>query len=95
MSLDRKAVAHIARLARIEVPESGLDALAGELNGILRWIEQLQQVDTSGVEPMSGVVRMALPRRQDAVTDGSIRDRVLANAPETAQGFFVVPKVVE
>jgi aspartyl-tRNA(Asn)/glutamyl-tRNA(Gln) amidotransferase subunit C len=88
MSLDRKAVAHIARLARIGV-------LASELNSILRWIEQLQEVDTSGVEPMSGVVRMQLPRRPDVVTDGNIRDRVLANAPETAKGFFVVPKVVE
>ncbi len=95
MPLDRKAVAHIARLARIEVPETGLDALATELNGILRWIEQLREVDTAGVEPMSGVVRMRLPRRPDVVTDGDIRDRVLANAPESAEGFFVVPKVVE
>lgn len=95
MSLDKEAVAHIARLARIAVPDSGLEALAGELNGILRWVEQLREVDTDGVEPMAGVVRMRLPRRPDLVTDGNIREQVLANAPETAQGFFVVPKVVE
>jgi aspartyl-tRNA(Asn)/glutamyl-tRNA(Gln) amidotransferase subunit C len=95
MSLDRKAVAHIATLARIEVDDAGLDALAGELNGILKWIEQLGEVDTDGVEPMTSVRPMQLKRRADVVTDGGIREDVLANAPETMHGFFVVPKVVE
>lgn len=95
MSLDRKAVAHIAALARIRVPESDLDALAGDLSHILQWVEQLEAVDTSAVEPMTSVVKASLPRRQDAVTDGNCRDEVLANAPEPAHGFFTVPKVVE
>ena len=95
MSLDRKAVAHIATLARIRVPESDLDALAGELSTILDWVEQLKEVDTSTVEPMTSVVKVDLPRRTDEVTDGNCRDKVLANAPEPAHGFFTVPKVVE
>ena len=95
MSLDRKAVAHIATLARIRVPESDLEALAGELSTILGWVEQLGEVDTSQVEPMSSVVKVDLPRRKDEVTDGNCRDKVLANAPEPAHGFFTVPKVVE
>lgn len=95
MSLDKSAVAHIATLARIKVPDSDLEALAGELSNILGWIEQLNEVDTTGVEPMTSVVHMDLPRRPDVVTDGDCRDKVLANAPEAAQGFFAVPKVVE
>jgi aspartyl-tRNA(Asn)/glutamyl-tRNA(Gln) amidotransferase subunit C len=95
MSLDRKAVAHIATLARIKVGEAELHALAGELNGILQWVEQLGEVDTGGVEPMTSVRPMQLRHRPDLVTDGGIRDDVLANAPETMHGFFVVPKVVE
>ena len=95
MPLDRAAVAHIATLARIKVPESELDAIAKELDGILHWVEQLKEVDTADVEPMTGAVRMALPRRQDEITDGNCRDKILANAPEVAHGFFVVPKVVE
>ncbi len=95
MSLDRKAVAHIATLARIRVGEAELEALAGELNGILRWVEQLAEVDTTGVEPMTSVRPMRLKRRPDVVDDGGKRDEILANAPETAHGFFVVPKVVE
>lgn len=95
MSLDRKAVAHIATLARIRVPDSDLDGLAGELSSILGWVEQLGEVDTSSVEPMTSVVKVSLPRRKDEVTDGNCRDKVLANAPEPAHGFFTVPKVVE
>ncbi|MGH6933912.1 MAG: Asp-tRNA(Asn)/Glu-tRNA(Gln) amidotransferase subunit GatC [Dongiaceae bacterium] len=95
MSLDRAAVAHIATLARIKVPDSGLDAMAKELDTILHWVEQLNEVDTSGVEPMTGAVHMALPKRQDVVSDGDCRDKILANAPEAAHGFFLVPKVVE
>lgn len=95
MSLDKATVAHIATLARIKVSDSDLDHLAGELSQILGWIEQLGEVDTTGVEPMTSVVHMDLPRRADVVTDGNIRDKVLANAPEPAHGFFTVPKVVE
>ncbi len=95
MSLDRKAVAHIATLARIRVPDADLDGLAGELSTILDWVEQLKEVDTSQVEPMTSVVKVDLPRRKDEVTDGNCRDKVLANAPEPAHGFFTVPKVVE
>jgi aspartyl-tRNA(Asn)/glutamyl-tRNA(Gln) amidotransferase subunit C len=95
MSVDKNTVARIARLARIEVPEGELDHLAGELNGILTWIEQLQAVNTDGIEPMTSVVAAKLPRRADVVTDGGIRDDLLANAPEAHDGFFTVPKVVE
>lgn len=95
MPLDRAAVAHIATLARIKVPESGLDAMARELDTILHWVEQLNEVDTSGVEPMTGAVRIALPKRKDEVSDGDCRDKILANAPEAAHGFFLVPKVIE
>jgi aspartyl-tRNA(Asn)/glutamyl-tRNA(Gln) amidotransferase subunit C len=95
MALDKATVARIATLARIKVPEADQDHLAGELSNILHWIEQLGEVDTAGVEPMSSVVHMTLPMREDVVTDGNRRDAILANAPETAHGFFVVPKVVE
>ncbi len=95
MALDRKTVAHIAKLARIKVRDDELDALAGELTGILAWVEQLQKVDVTGVEPMTGTVAMALKQREDVVTDGGIRDKVLANAPSAEGGFFAVPKVIE
>jgi len=95
MPLDRAAVAHIAMLARIKVPQGELDAMAKELDGILHWVEQLKEVDTANVEPMTGAVRVALPRRKDEITDGDCRDKILANGPETTHGFFVVPKVVE
>jgi aspartyl-tRNA(Asn)/glutamyl-tRNA(Gln) amidotransferase subunit C len=95
MALDKATVARIATLARIKVPEEEQAPLAGELSQILSWIEQLNEVDTSGVEPMSGGAAMRLPMREDVVTDGGRRDQILANAPETAHGFFTVPKVVE
>jgi aspartyl-tRNA(Asn)/glutamyl-tRNA(Gln) amidotransferase subunit C len=95
MALDRATVRNIATLARIRVEDGELDALAGELSNILNFVEQLGEVDTKGVEPMTSVVAMTLPRRADDVTDGNIRDQVLANAPEGANGFFAVPKVVE
>jgi aspartyl-tRNA(Asn)/glutamyl-tRNA(Gln) amidotransferase subunit C len=95
MSLDRKTVAHIATLARLKLTDEELDAYAKEIDGILHWIEQLNAVDVSGVEPMSGVGQFALPERKDEVTDGNCRDRILANAPDAAAGFFSVPKVVE
>jgi len=95
MSVTKDDVRKVARLSRIAVPEDRLDELAGELNGILGWIDQLNEVDVSGVEPMTSVVETKLPMREDVVTDGNIPDQVLANAPRTEDGFFVVPKSVE
>ena len=95
MSLDRAAVLRIAELARIEVPEAELDHLAAELDHIMTWVEQLNEVDVSQVEPMTSVLPTRLKRRADEVTDGGIRDKILANAPRSERGFFVVPKVVE
>ena len=95
MALDTAAVKRIARLARVAVPEEDLPALARELSGILAWVEQLAEVDVAGVAPMTGAVALTLPMRDDVVTDGGIRDRVLANAPDAEGGFFTVPKVVE
>ena len=95
MSVDKATVARIARLARINVPEDRQEQLVGELNGILDWIAELDEVDTGAVEPLASVTGHGLPRRSDEVTDGNRVDEVMANVPETAGGFFVVPKVVE
>lgn len=95
MAVDRETTRRVAHLARIRVEEEQLDALAGELSRILAFAEQLAEVDVADVEPMTSVTPMRLKRRADVVTDGDIRDKVLANAPETREGFFVVPKVVE
>ncbi len=95
MSLDRTTVATMAALARIKVTEEELDSLAGELSKILTWVEQLGEVDTETVEPMTSVVAMRLWRRKDEVSEGGDRGKVLANAPATTDGFFAVPKVVE
>ncbi|MGE0714553.1 MAG: Asp-tRNA(Asn)/Glu-tRNA(Gln) amidotransferase subunit GatC [Alphaproteobacteria bacterium] len=95
MAIDPKTVAHVATLARIKVTEAEMSALAGELSGILQWIEQLDAVDTKDVEPVASVVDAVLPWRADAVTDGGYPEKVLANAPLAAPGFFAVPKVVE
>ena len=95
MALDRDTVRQIAFLARIKVPEEALDGLAAELSNILGWIEQLNEVDTDGVEPMTSVADLTLPERKDVVTDGNYPERILANAPEADDGFFAVPKVVE
>ena len=95
MALDNKTVAHIAHLARIKVGEGELEQLAGELNNIIGWIEQLGEVDTEGVAPMTSVVDVTLPWRADKVTDGAYPDKVLANAPDPDRGFYTVPKVVE
>lgn len=95
MSLDKATVARIANLARIEVPESDLEPLAGELSSILTWIEQLSEVDVEGVQPMTSVAPMRLKQREDKVTDGDRPAEVVANAPETAEGYFLVPKVIE
>ena len=95
MSIDAATVRKVARLARIAEPEERIEPLARELNGILAWIEQLGEVDTDGVEPMTSAVERALPMREDVVTDGGDPARVLANAPKATRDFFVVPKVVE
>jgi aspartyl-tRNA(Asn)/glutamyl-tRNA(Gln) amidotransferase subunit C len=95
MSVDTATVAKIASLARIKVSEAELAAMVPELNGILAWVEQLGEVDVSGVEPMTAVIPNTLRLRADVVTDGGVRDAVLANAPANEHGFFGVPKVIE
>jgi aspartyl-tRNA(Asn)/glutamyl-tRNA(Gln) amidotransferase subunit C len=95
MSLDKDTVRRIATLARIKVEEDALEPLAGELNNILGWVEQLSEVDTKDVPPMTSVVDSAPFQRRDHVNDGGRVDQVLANAPEEAEHFFVVPKVIE
>ena len=95
MPLGKAEVAHIAALARIRLDDAELEPLAAELSQILNWVEQLGEIDTDGVAPMTSVAAMRLPMRDDAVTDGDRRDAILANAPHQAKGFFAVPKVVE
>ncbi|MGY8934512.1 MAG: Asp-tRNA(Asn)/Glu-tRNA(Gln) amidotransferase subunit GatC [Alphaproteobacteria bacterium] len=95
MSLDKETVRKIASLARLKVPDEELEAMAGELNNILEWIEQLREVDTEGVAPMTSVTVTVPALRADRVTDGGYVDLVLANAPEEVANFFVVPKVIE
>jgi aspartyl-tRNA(Asn)/glutamyl-tRNA(Gln) amidotransferase subunit C len=95
MALDKATVAHIAALARIRLSEAELDPLVNELSRILTWMEQLNEVDTSGVAPMASVTAAGLTMREDEVTDGGRREEILSNAPRTARGFFVVPKVIE
>jgi aspartyl-tRNA(Asn)/glutamyl-tRNA(Gln) amidotransferase subunit C len=93
--MDSETVKRIAHLARIDVAEEELERLADELGAIIGWVEQLDEVDTDGVEPMTSVVEATLPKRADEVTDGGIRDDVLANAPDPEKGFYTVPKVLE
>ena len=88
-------VRKIARLSRLHVEEARLSHLADEMNGILAWIEQLAEVDVEGVAPMTSAVEMDAPLRTDVITDGGVRDKVLANAPKTEAGYFVVPRSVE
>ena len=95
MSVDTATVRHIAKLARIAMSDAEVEALVPELNNILGWVEQLQEVDVTGVEPMTAVIPNTLRLRDDKVTDGGIRDKVLANAPVAEHGFFAVPKVIE
>lgn len=94
-TLDAKTVAKIAHLARIRVPEDEQEHLAQELNKLLGWVEQLNEVDTAGVAPMTSVVAQQLRRREDVVTDGGYPAQVVANARDAAEQFFSVPKVVE
>jgi aspartyl-tRNA(Asn)/glutamyl-tRNA(Gln) amidotransferase subunit C len=95
MSVDQATVRRIARLARIRISDNEVPKLEGELNRILDWIELLGEVDTADVEPMTSVVSMQMRKREDAVTDGGYPERVTANAPQSDDNFFMVPKVVE
>ena len=95
MSVNTEQVRHIAKLARIAMSDAEVEAMVPELNNILGWVEQLGEVDTEGVEPLTAVIDQKLRLRDDAVTDGERRDAVLANAPEGQHGFFAVPKVIE
>ena len=99
MSVDKETVRKVAKLARLAMPEERLEPLTEELNGILKWIEQLNEVDVAGVDPMASTVNVKLPMREDVLqegpTGGGQADNVVANAPKTEDHFFIVPKVVE
>ena len=95
MSIDIDTARKVAKLARIAVPETELPALADKLSGILGFMAQLNEVDVTGIEPMTSVTPMRLKRRLDVVTDGNIQAQILKNAPDAREGFFAVPKVVE
>ena len=95
MSLDKATVTRIAKLARIRIDEAELKNLSADLSKILTWIDQLNSVDTDSVKPMTSVVAADLYKRLDNVDDGNYQEKILANAPESSEGFFVVPKVVE
>lgn len=95
MSVDTATVKKVAALARIAISDADAERLVPELNNILGWIEQLGEVDVTGVEPMTAVIPNHLRLRNDVVTDGNVRDKVLANAPQAEHGFFTVPKVIE
>ena len=95
MSVTNEQVRHIAKLARIAMSDEEIERLAPELNNILGWVEQLAEVNTEGVEPLTAVIDLKLRLRDDVVNDGNIRDAILANAPEAQHGFFAVPKVIE
>jgi aspartyl-tRNA(Asn)/glutamyl-tRNA(Gln) amidotransferase subunit C len=95
MSVTNEQVRHIARLARIAMSDEEIERLAPELNNILGWVEQLGEVNTDGIEPLTAVIDQKLRLRDDVVTEGNIGDQVLANAPEAQHGFFAVPRVIE
>ena len=95
MSVDSATVRHVAKLARIAMSDAEVEAMVPELNNILGWVEQLGEVNTDGVEPLTAVIDQKLRLRDDVVTDGDRRDAVLANAPGAEHGFFAVPKVIE
>ena len=95
MSVSPEQVRHIAKLARIAMSDEEIERLVPELNDILGWVEQLEEVNTDGVEPLTAVVPNKLRLREDKVTDGDCRDEILANAPVAEHGFFAVPKVIE
>lgn len=95
MSIDTETARRVAHLARIKVKEDDLPSLAQDFSRILEFVEQLNEVDVEGVEPMVSVTPMRLKRREDVVTDGGMQDKILSNAPDAREGFFAVPKVVE
>ena len=95
MSVDAATVGRIAHLARIAVAEDEVEHLRGEINAILAFVEQLDEVDVTGIEPMTSVTPMAMKKRADIVTDGEIAEDIVRNAPQTEDNFFLVPKVVE
>lgn len=95
MSVDKDTVRRIAKLSRIALDEARVEPMAGELNGIFKWVEQLNEVNVEGVAPMTSVVEMRLKMREDKVTDGNATNALMSNAPGGEDGFFVVPKVVE
>lgn len=95
MSVDIETVKRVARLARIKVSDEGAERMTGQLNGILGFVEQLDEVEVTGVEPLTSVVEQTMKKRQDGVTDGNYPDDVTRNAPMTEDNFFMVPKVVE
>lgn len=95
MSVDAATVRRIAHLARIAVAEEEVEHLRGEINAILAFVEQLDEVDVTGIEPMTSVTPMAMKKRADIVTDGEIAEDIVRNAPQTEDNFFLVPKVVE
>lgn len=95
MSVNESQVRHVAKLARLALSDAEIDKMVPELNNILGWVEQLAEVNTDGVEPLTAVIDLKLRLRDDVVTDGDMRDAVLANAPDAQHGFFAVPKVIE
>ena len=95
MSVTNEQVRHIAKLARIAMSDEEIERLAPELNNILGWVEQLDEVNTDGVEPLTAVIDQKLRLRDDVINDGNIRDAILENAPDAEHGFFAVPKVIE
>ncbi len=95
MSVSPEQVRHIAKLARIAMSDEELDRLLPELNNILGWVEQLGEVDTNGVDPLTAVIDQKLRFREDVIDDGNVRDDILKNAPDAQHGFFAVPKVIE
>ena len=95
MSVDKNTVRRVAKLARLAFPEERLEPMAGELNRLLAWVEQLNEVDTSSVEPMTSVIKMSLKMREDVVTDGKVASAVVQNAAGAEDNYFAVPKVVE
>ena len=95
MSVNEEQVRHVAKLARLALSDAEIDKMVPELNNILGWVEQLGEVDTDGVEPLTAVIDLKLRLRDDVVTDGDMRDKILLNAPDAQHGFFAVPKVIE
>jgi aspartyl-tRNA(Asn)/glutamyl-tRNA(Gln) amidotransferase subunit C len=95
MSVDKKTVRHIARLARIALKDEQVEPMVNELNNILAWVQQLEEVDVAGVPPLTSVVEQRLKMRDDVVTEGGQADALMANAPQSEENFFVVPRVVE